>query len=233
MHHCAVIICIGDTHFPFHDRVALSMVMDFISDHKKEVTHVVQMGDLLDQYCFSKFSKRYVSSDKEIKSGRHFAEKMWLTIQSIVPGAELTQITGNHDVRMFKRAQERLPEGQEIIKQYAHELYTFDNVNTLHDPREPLWIRDIRFLHGYKKHGTHMLHSHHKTVVGHLHVGGIVYRNIEKPNGDKEVIWELNAGFLGDEIKFQDVLGYTPEKMTGWTLGLGVIDKYGPRFINL
>lgn len=228
-----MIICIGDTHFPYHDRVALSMVMDFISDHKKEVTHVVQMGDLLDQYCFSKFSKKFISSDKEIKSGRHFGEKMWNIIYGIVPNAALAQLTGNHDMRMFKRAQERLPEGQEIVQQYVHELYRFDNVKTIYDYREPLWIKDIRLLHGYKKHGTHMLHSHHKTVCGHLHTGGIIYKSTEKPGGEKETIWELNVGFLGDEIKFQDVLGYTPERMTGWTLGMGVIDQYGPRFVSL
>lgn len=209
------------------------MVMDYISDHKKDITHVVQLGDLMDQYAFSHFAKKYISSDKEIKSARFHAEKMWSIIYSLVPKADLTQLTGNHDLRMFKRTQERLPEGQEIIQQYVHELYKFDNVKTIYDYREPLWIEDIRFLHGYKKHGTHMLHSMHKTVVGHLHTAGIVYANVELPGGEKRLIWEANAGYLGDEIKFVDQLGYTAERLTKWTVGFLSIDKFGPKFISL
>lgn len=218
---------------PFHDRVALSMVVDFIAQNKKDITHVVQLGDLLDQYAFSHFAKKYTSSDKEIKAGRHHAEMMWKTIFALVPKSQLVQLCGNHDLRMFKRAQERLPESQEIVKKFTHELYSFNNVKTIFDYREAYWINDIRFLHGYKKHGTHMLHSMQKTVVGHLHTAGLVYRNVETANGERRLIYEANAGFLGDEVKFIDQLGYTPEKLTGWTLGFLVIDNYGPRFISL
>lgn len=192
------------------------------------------MGDLMDMYCFSKFAKKLgYSSDKEIRSARYFAEKMWADINKHCPKAEKHQLMGNHCVRMIKRAQENLPEAQDIVSQYLTELYTFPDVKTHFDYRDPLWIKDIKFLHGYRKHGTHMTVSHSKTVVGHTHKAGIVYLNAELPNGKKKLIWEANSGFLADENKFQDILGYTQEKMTGWTLGwLIIIDYKMPCFVS-
>ena len=67
-------------------------------------------------------------------------------------------------------------------------------------------------------------HNLKNTVVGHSHLGGVVYRNTF--NG---IIWELNAGFCGDtESK---ALSYTPQRLTKWTKGFGFIDALGPRFI--
>lgn len=235
-----MIFVLGDTHFPFHHRQALQSAIDYIAQNAKHCLSnnipmwCVQMGDLFDQYGFSRFPKKnIIHPEKELRQAAYHAEQMWIEIRKISPRILCYQLLGNHCVRAVKRCQEVLPAAQELVKKHMMELYTFDGVRTLDDPRHALWIRDIKFIHGYKKHGDHMKVSHCKTVVGHTHKPGIVIQNDETRGGKKTIIWELNVGWLGNEEKFQDVFGYTPERMTGWTTGIGVIDSYGPRFIAL
>lgn len=233
-----MILALGDLHYPFHNRQALSDALDILSQEtrrclsQKEKIYVVQIGDLFDQYGFTKFPKKnLIRPEKELEQARFHAERMWFNIKKISSKIECHQILGNHDLRAAKRCQEKLPEAQVLIKNSILELYRFEGVELHENPTLPLWINDIRFIHGYKKHGTHMTSSQHKTVVGHSHKGGIVYSNAELPGGRKRLIYELNCGWMGDENRFPDIFGYGAEKATGWTIGVGLIDSYGPRFI--
>ena len=44
-----------------------------------------------------------------------------------------------------------------------------------------------------------------------------------------ETLWELNVGLLSDVGA--GPMEYGPTKRKHWTLGLGIIDEFGPRFI--
>ncbi len=201
---------------------------------KIQPTHVIQMGDLLEQRPFSRFAGRNgVQAEKELESGNYFSKKMWADIREISPQSECIQLIGNHDLMALRRAQERLPAAQTLVERSIMELYRFDGVHTHSDHRAPFWVKDVRFIHGYKKFGDHAKTSGHKTVCGHSHKGGVLYMPYENPDSSKRMIWELNAGWLGDEFKFNEVFGYTPERMSGYTLGIGHVDDYGPRFIPI
>lgn len=221
------ILCIPDLHFPFHHKKALDYIFkEFIE--KIKFTHIIQLGDLLDAYSFSKFAKKNLfMSHRELKDGREAAVDMWNKISLLQPQAKLIQLLGNHDDRMMKRTQERLPEAQELIKYSLDELYTFDGVHTVYDSRQEYFINDICFHHGYlTKMGEHSKYILGKFVHGHTHRGGSVYYPIKGKN-----IWELDCGHLADYR--QEPMRYRPQKITNSNLGFGKIDKYGPRFIHI
>lgn len=219
---------LGDLHFPFHNTKAVKETLYRIKQEKP--THVVQIGDLYDQYSFSRFTRKNITNpDQELREAREHAKSLWGSIVGLK--AKCLQLLGNHDLRLIKRAQERLPEAQELVKNSIVELYRFKGVTTVEDDRSVPKIGGVAFHHGYlSRLGDHMRYFGQSTVVGHSHVGGVVF---EQRAG--EIIWELNCGYLADETS--EPLRYRPTKTSRWTLGYGLITKKGsvlqPQFIPL
>lgn len=224
------IIVLGDIHFPYHNAKALKEVLYAIKTEKP--THVVQIGDLYDQYSFSRFTRKNIDlPQQELSKGRKYALDLWQRIKDLSPSSKKFQILGNHDLRLIKRAQEKLPEAQELVTSSILELYKFPGVKTIEDDRSILQIEDVSFHHGYlSKLGDHMRYQNRNMVVGHSHVGGVVF---EQRNN--KILFELNAGYLADETS--EPLRYRPTNTSRWTLGFGLIThhnkKLRPSFVPL
>jgi predicted phosphodiesterase len=218
------ILIAGDIHFPFHNERAVNAFLAAVKREKP--THVVQIGDLYDQYSFSRYTKKnIVNPDQELSEARKLGEWFWKSVKQNSPKARCYQILGNHDIRMIKRTQEKLPELGTVISEFVQDLYKFTGVKTLTDDRDILTVGDVNFHHGYlSKLGDHMRSQRRSMVVGHSHVGGVVLEQI----GNK-TLFELNAGHLADETS--EPLRYRPTKTSKWTLGFGVVDRQGPRFV--
>ena len=220
------ILIIGDTHFPWVNVGALSAVYLYAQENQ-DITDVVQVGDLFDMYSWSKFPRSHlvIKPDDEIKMARKMAADMWSKIQSILPNAKCWQIMGNHDIRPMKRL-EMAPELEVFIE--IKKWFEFDKVTTVSDPRQWLEIGPVSITHGHlSRLGSHALRYQRNVVCGHSHRGGVFF--YQSARG--EVLWELNAGYLGDETARP--LSYQPKGQTDWTLGFGVVDSWGPRFISL
>jgi predicted phosphodiesterase len=222
------ILILGDIHFPYHKQEALDAVLKAVSEMKEKPTAIVQIGDLYDQYGYSRYPKTmYVNPSGELAQARNLAIKMWKDLHKLAPRADLHQILGNHDIRIAKMVSGKCPEVYEDIKEVTEKKYTFDHVNTIHDYRELLEIDGVLFTHGYlSKSGDHMKYQNKSTVVGHSHVGGVVYQKVLG-----KVLWELNAGYLADEMS--EPLYYRQTKTSKWTLGYGLIEDGQPRFVCL
>ena len=219
------ILCLGDTHFPWVHKGALESVYQFIRANP-DITHVVQMGDLYDMYSWAKFPRSHMlyTPKAEIELGRAMAEEMWGKIRAMLPRAKLFQITGNHDVRPLKKVMELVPE-VEIFVEFG-KWYKFDGVHTVTDPRAWLELCDIKFTHGHLSGlGSHARQEMDSVVCGHTHTGGVWFLKM----ADDRIIFELNCGYLGDPLSRP--LSYTSKTTVRWTLGVGLIDQYGPRFI--
>lgn len=220
------IVAIPDLHFPWVNTRALSRVLEFIQGFKPHI--LIQLGDLYDMYSQSKFARSLdlATPRQEISRGFSLATKMWGDIHKKAPRAKLFQLLGNHDDRGHKRLLEKCPE----LEYFADfkSVFEFNNVETIHDARQELIIDNIVFQHGhYAVLGQHMRYNLMKTVHGHSHKGGVVYM----PHKN-EIIWELDCGYLADSSAIP--LSYSKQKqITKCTLGFGVIDEYGPRFIPL
>lgn len=217
------VLVLGDTHFPFCHLDSLNLVYAIAEATQPDV--IIQVGDLYDFFAHSRFprSLKTFNPFEEMEIGREQAKKMWETLAKLVPGAALHQLLGNHDVRPLKRIIETYPEGEPFIEFYK--WYEFAGVNLQKDYRDPLIVDGVFYQHGHSSRlGAHRDHNHANTVVGHTHRGGVAYRRIAE-----KTLWELNAGYLGDcESK---ALSYTQSRVTQWTLGVGFVDEWGPRFI--
>lgn len=217
------VLVIGDTHFPFCNLDSLTLVYAIAEKLKPDV--IIQMGDLYDMFAHSKFPRTSLTFDpnEEIEVGRQQAEQMWDSLKKICPKAAFYQLLGNHDVRPLKRIIESYPEGEVFFDIYK--WYEFEGITLQKDYRTPLVLDGVFYTHGWSsRKGFHRDYFQANTVTGHTHRGYVDPR----PLGGK-VIWELNAGFLGDPSS--KALSYTQSRVTQWTPGVGWIDEFGPRFI--
>lgn len=222
------ILALGDIHFPFEDIFAVRQAISIANEFRPDL--IVQVGDLYDKYAASKYprSLSVLTPDREDELGREHADKMWEQLRKAAPRAKLVQLAGNHDIRPVKRAAERNPESvRAVYKQYKTDL-TFSNVETIYDPTEEFLYKGIVFMHGHRNRlGDHATYNQRSTVVGHSHRAGIVYfQNYER------LFWEFNVGWLGN--REEPVFSYRSQKiLSQTTLGVGLIDERGPRFVSL
>lgn len=219
----APILVIGDTHFPFAHKEAIAWIYQVAKKLKPKA--IVQIGDLYDLLAWSAFPKSMntYTPKQEIELARSHAEEFWTSLRKASPDAKCFQLIGNHDVRPMKRLLENAPALEVFI--HFDPWFEFDGVETIKDSREELVLNDVVFIHGHKaKLGAHRDFMSQNVVVGHSHTGGVVFRALKD-----RIVWELNAGFVGDAGS--KAFTYTPQKTVSWTLGVGVIDALGPRFV--
>jgi len=215
------VFVISDTHFPFHSKAAYKKLIAAIK--KEKPTHVVQIGDLLDQYVFSKYSKsNEITTSDDIDQGLKYAEAMWKEIKRIVPKAKCYQLLGNHDLRMAKRISEKLPE---LSTLYSHlDIYSFPGVTTLESDRDYLEIDGVVYVHGWlSKSIDHAKFFNKPTVHGHRHRPCIEF--------DSSKLWSMDVGYMADKTSLP--LQYTQSKFSKWTMACGVVENKQPRLIVL
>ena len=214
------VFIISDIHFPFHNKKAYKKVLEHIKREKPD--SVIQIGDLLDQYVFSKYSKNVaITPQLDIVKGLKQAQDMWVQIKKLVPKAKLYQILGNHDLRLAKRISERIPELAEI---YSHDhFYKFPGVVVMKSDRDFLIIDGVVYCHGWlSKSIDHAKHFNRPTVHGHRHRPAI------ETDGR---LWSMDVGYLADVKSIP--LSYTASKYSRWNLASGVVENGKPRLIFL
>ena len=142
--------------------------------------------------------------------------------------------TGNC-ARLMKRVQEKLPgilASVKIAGKYKYllnldDLFKFDGVESTLDYTAEKPLCGALFLHGWKGNlGEHAKYYGKNVVCGHTHRGGSYFESAAH-----KTLWELNCGFLGNKSALCFKYGDTKTKM--WTVGFGVVDSLGPRFIPL
>jgi predicted phosphodiesterase len=231
------ILVLGDTHFPFHSRRALDAVYSIAAKIQPE--YIVQIGDLFDFYSASAFpgSHNVMTPKQELEEARGGAEEMWKILQKRAPKAKCYQLWGNHDVRPRKRVMESIPHLEHFFEAGIKDVMTFPGVSTVCTDIDDLTINGIVFEHGYTKPGGHTRNNQCSTVVGHLHRGYCLFEQVRvvNPNGVNnwkvKLLWELNAGYLGDPTSV--AFDYKRKRFAPWTIGYGLIDALGPRFCPL
>lgn len=220
------ILIAGDIHFPFASRAGLRRFYEIAKSLSP--THIIQIGDLVDFYSFSRFprSLNLMTPRQELEQARSDALQFWLTLKAIAPKAKKYQLIGNHDARLDKKLISTFPEAEGLIS--AANIFDFPKVTTQRSERDEIIIENILFMHGFRSRlGDHAKHNSMRTVTGHSHRGGTVFLR----HGD-DTIWELNAGYLADESS--PALSYTRQRLiSNWTLGCGIIDELGPRFVPI
>lgn len=222
------IIAIGDVHLKWIHKPTFSQVLEIVGSYKPDA--IVQVGDLYDFFSFSRFPKApgLTDAESEVFEARQAGEEFWRLLQRSAPRSKCYQIKGNHCDRPMKFAKENAPELIPLVKPTIKSLYEFEGVTTYHDSTQELIINDIVFMHGFRgKLGDHCKHNMMSTVCGHSHRGGVFYF----PTIKGKMIWEMNVGHIADPAS--EALRYSPQRYQHWTRGVGMIDRFGPRFIPL
>lgn len=222
------VLIVGDVHFPWHSRKTLWAIYRHAAKLKPDV--IIQIGDLLDLFSFSKFPRTHniYTPAQELKYGRGEAENFWSSLQKACPKARCIQLFGNHENRAVKKTITDAPELESFVKDGMHSLMRFDGVETMDDSREVLKIDDVYYNHGYLlQPGAHARAFLENVVVGHTHFGCVVPVKLET-----KLIWELNVGYAANRHAVPMSYGQQ-RRFSRWTLGFGWVDHLGPRFIPL
>lgn len=221
------VLILGDTHFPFAHRPTINKFLRYVK--AAQPTHVVQMGDLYDFYSYGRFpGPRLMTPQEELRKGRRMGEQFWSAVHDVAPRAHKVQLVGNHDIRPLKQLERKYPELLEMFD--LSPVLTFDGVETWWDVKDfarqsPYWIGDVAYFHGYASgRGRHSSFMHANVVTGHTHKGHFTPHALM---GNRSY-WELNVGLAGDPRLRS--FGYTPNKVTGWTLGFGEVHEMGGAF---
>jgi UDP-2,3-diacylglucosamine pyrophosphatase LpxH len=224
------VVAIGDCHFPFVNKKSLRTIYTAIEE--LQPTYVVQLGDLYDQFCSSRFPRSisYITPEAEYLNGHKLAMEFWRKIREVAPKAKCHQIIGNHDERAKKKILQVAPDLEPFLD--VERLYQFEGVKTQPSEREGLILDGVLYMHGYlSRLGDHARHAGMPVVCGHTHRGGTSYFR----QGPK-TLWELNCGFVGDTSSRP--LSYGRQRYIATTTqGFGIIERIGksitPIFVPL
>ncbi len=216
------VLIVSDVHFPFHCKKAYKKLLKVIKEERP--THVVQIGDVIDQYVYSKYSKSpEITPSNDIVRGIEMAEEFWAVVKKLAPKAERIQVLGNHDVRLSKRISELIPELRAVFDPLS--FYKFKGVKTLKSDRDYIEIDGVVYCHGWLSHSIdHAKYFNKPTVHGHRHRAAITF--------DSQTLWAMDVGHMADEKSVP--LSYTMSKLSKWTKACGIVENgSNPRLILL
>ena len=95
---------ISDAHYPFQDETSINIVMKMI--RKFEPDNVIMDGDMLDCSSLSRFTK----DPPEPAAFKHEVEEMCEFITGIQKYSNIYYIQGNHESRLAKTINDKMPE---------------------------------------------------------------------------------------------------------------------------
>ena len=166
-------LIIPDAHHPEQDQKALDLIYKIASNEKLD--RVVQLGDLLDFYQVSRYSKNpaRASGDKlqyELDCGEKFVEKFTNL-------AQVTIIDSNHGDRLEKYLKEKAPGLYGLRALSLKNLLNLNKYNA--NTSGPLFLGNLLVMHGHEYNfsangaGTTVKKIVEKTgnsvMIGHVH----------------------------------------------------------------
>lgn len=213
------ILTISDLHIPFEHPSALEFICRLYDEYQPD--HLVNLGDEVDQYCFSLYTK-----SPEALGTRMELELMHDRLQdwyALFP--EMKLCYGNHTTRYLKRAIEAgLPSDvMRTVKEFL-------NAPPGWEWQDSWRIDGIEFFHGEPYAGRQaprnmLMDSKHCRVHGHLHsLGGVTWEMTH--TGDS--IWVASAGCLVNPTEY--AFAYTKKNRVRDVLGTIVIVDGVPIF---
>lgn len=215
----AKVFVFSDLHLPFVSQSAYRAAFKALGA-EKDVTHIVQIGDIEDQYMFSRYAKD--TRIRDIKQAQEASISFWKRVQAYCPRAKCHQLLGNHDIRMSKRIAEVLPELFDVFDPL--ERYRYKGVTTAKSDRDYLTIDGVVYTHGWlSKSLDHAIYFGKPCVHGHTHRPSVTTKGPR--------LWSMDVGVLADQKS--TALSYTMSKASQWRAACGVVEDGVPRLILL
>lgn len=169
-------LVIADLHIPYHDKSSIQLMFDYLDDEKIKPNIIVILGDLIDCYKISRFSRdpSRKSLKKEITEGKEF-----LTfLRDKYPDSRIIYYLANHEQRLQKYIWDNAPELAELTASLLTDKLGVKELNIEVKDR-PFQIGKLWHLHGHEKGGgsynaeyiTNVMwkYIHDNFIVGHWH----------------------------------------------------------------
>lgn len=212
------VLVFSDTHFPFQRKGYLEFLKKVYEAY--ECDTVICCGDLLDQYCWTRFLKNPDADGAKIEFRNTMKELNKLYKAFPV----LTMTIGNHDARLLKRASEvGIPSW--AIKSFK-EMY---NMPVGWDLVESVIVDGVKYVHGDGLTAQTKL-SVQKTirsvVYGHCHKGSVSYLAT-----DRELLFGMCVGCLVDQKAY--AFEYAKHQLEKSFIGCGVVINGIPQLIPM
>lgn len=144
-------LAISDLHFPYHDTVAISSMLDYTVGHRKP-NFIIINGDGIDCYQLSKFNRNMFN--------RSFSDELWQWVeflnilQTLFPGVKIYWKLGNHERRWEYYLRIKAPELLDM------EEYKFQNILKIRGVNDvevidivPIFTGRLPWLHGHEIQG--------------------------------------------------------------------------------
>lgn len=156
-------LIIPDMHIPYHDDLSLRLIERVVKDYPVDI--VIQLGDYIDAYPISKYSK-----DPNRATGVEFQRELDIAesvTQRLVRIAPLTILHGNHEERLNK-----------YLKDKAPGLYGLKNLNI----KKLLKINEYRVEYTDSKYlgNLFVFHGDLWSKSGSRHAGQTALQNIDR-----------------------------------------------------
>ncbi len=210
-----VIGVMGDLHIPFEHPNYIYFLKDTFKKFK--VTRTISIGDLLDHYSYSRFTKKPIAMTAR--------QEKELAIQKLEPYKKafpkLEICLGNHDTRLIERVEE-FGIDDEIIKDFK-DIYKMPKKWTIYDEYENLlMIDDVLYIHGSAYNGQNgakqaALNEQMSVVMGHGHSFAGVFPVANK----RKLMFGMNVG-CGVDIKAY-AFAYNKKNKFRPLIGCGIV----------
>ena len=168
-------LILSDLHIPYHDKAFLETVLTFADERKPDV--IVLLGDIIDFYQISRFTKKPVPVKKSVKVEMEETRAFLAGLRGRYPEARIIYRLGNHEERLDSYLLSRAEDIYELVDDLLPTSLGLSTLNielmTKHFCLGKLW----RF-HGHEKprggNPTYILtvkwkYIHDNFVVGHFH----------------------------------------------------------------
>lgn len=209
------ILCIPDSHIPYHDKKAFALMLKAAKGFKPH--HVVIMGDFIDCYAVSSHSKH---PDRALKLKDEVdATKKALDDIKALGAKNNVFVAGNHEDRL-----------ERYLKDKAPEVFDYISIPKVLELKERGW-KYVPYKQAYQlgklnithDTGTAGRYAHYSALdtyqsnvaIGHCHRLGYTVEGNAK--GEKHMA--ATFGWLGD-IDAVDYM-HRIKVITDWTLGFG------------
>jgi len=194
------LLCVPDTHFPYHDKRAWHTILRAIETWKPD--EVIHLGDAMDFYSVSSHSKnprRIQRLATELQIGNTELD----TLQLAAGNCTVVFLEGNHETRLARylaqhaAALDGLLEIPDLLKLESRkwEFYPYQEVYS---------VGKWNFVHDLGKSGLGATKSAVQdfggnVVIGHTHRAQVEYMGETRPRGKTHCA--VSSGWVGDYSK--------------------------------
>lgn len=214
------IFALSDMHIPFHDVKTIRNIFDCLVDNQPR--HLVLVGDILDCYSISRFSKR-PDRVRNLQHEINVFYKLMRELKKHIPNTTISYLLGNHELRLEKLVLENPGLfGLEVLE--PRKLFRLDELG-IDYYKTKVVVDGFVFYHGdcvrknagYSAKAEYEDHRMNDGVSGHTHRLSSYFSTYAQNVGqwfENGCLCELEPDYLND-----------PDK-ANWQQGFTVIDHY-------